>query len=400
MKLDTTVSHIDTLLLRYLRSPAESPERETARTELVRRIDHPRKLRESGYLTVNCPLYRHSYSISDAFEAVTNGMYDPASLERLEEITADSPLHPWKTAICAILAFYQGDRENMSELLKELPEASPPAAVTASLLHLAGIRTGEPRGPKEKALREAVSADHSFIRSAAAQLREYLTDELEEAFAETSLLLIRDLMPNHPLPAKRLALWSMQTAAERGHALDLYPSQLAQIFGQSEGMRLAAMALRKTDLDIALLFLIRCLLQHMRDDDLKPAEVAAYFTLLAEWAEELLPLTEEGAADTGGSSGGPDNNADEEEYFDRLGALTAKLDDETGKRYAEFAAPESVPSSHSAPLTWLREAGTRIDRQYRSEGERSSAMEQAAHSPAAGERRRIPEDGPRQLELF
>lgn len=405
MKLNHTTAQLDTLLKRYLRSRSHSTERVQARDELIRTIEHPQQLRSSPLLSEDDPLLHQAYIVSDAFEAVTNGMYNPQALDRLREIDPASPLRPWKSAVSAILAFYQGDRENMIELLKELPEESPPAALARPLRHLAGIEQMQDPTGEEEALVEAVSADRSFIRSAIAQLQEYLTDDQEEAFAETSLLLIRELAPGHPLAGKRLALWSMETAAERGYSLELFPSQLGRTFGESEGMRLAACALRKSDPDIALLFLIRCLLQHMREDDLLPPALAAYFARIAEWAAELEQLTREADAELAEEEGN-------EEYLRGLGALTMKLSAETHKRYPGLAAALSdEPSPLSAPLRWLARNGGRIGSLYRRDerGEGTAPAEQTSDGTgerlpervAAEERPELREQGdPRQLELF
>ncbi len=420
MKLDHKTTDIDAPLKRYLHSPDGSAEQDKARTQLIRLIDHPQRLRSSAQLSELYPLFHHSYIVSDAFEAVTNGMYNPEALEKLEDIEEDSPLHPWKTAICAILAFYQGDRENMMELLKKLPPDTPPAAIAGPLRHLAGNRSLQDPGEKQQQLIDAVSADRSFIHSAATQLREYLSEDIEDSFAETSLLLIRELLPNHPLAGKRLALWSMQTAAERGYSLSLYPSQLEQMFGAPEGMRLAALALHATDPDIALLFLIRSLLQHMREDDLQPAELAAYFSVIAEWAEELLSH----AVDEERGSGETQELQEAEEYIQGLGALTAKLRSEIRKRYFRHGKElDDYFSPITSPLLWLQDNGRRIGNLYRSYAEARESV-YAAHrnptdsrSPRSGEREESrsaissygdtlsasggeQSEGPRQLELF
>jgi hypothetical protein len=396
-------AQFDSLLETYLRSSNSAQRRQEAGRKLAAHISHPAQLRSSPLLTEDNQLVRHSYIISDAFEAVTNGMYNPGALERLEEIPAGSPLQPWKTAVYAVLAFYQGDTENMQALLQQLPQETPPAALAAPLRRLAGVGRHPSPGPRERELLDAVAADPSFIRSAASQLRECLSYDMAETFAETSLLLVRELAADHPLAAKRLALWSMKTAAIRGYALELYPSQLEHSFGSTEGMRLAAMALRESDPDIALLFLIRCLLQHMREDDLSPASLAAYFSLIADWAEEL---EESLSAEEETPSG--DENRGITEYMRGLASLTSKLEAETRKRYPQLGGslrPAEHPDAN--PLQRLRETGQQISRPYRrtptsKEGQGPAAErggEGSSSPPPFSETPRRSGD-PQQLELF
>jgi hypothetical protein len=69
-----------------------------------------------------------AWSLADAFDAVTNGMENPESFARMEEVT-DSRLQPWKHLIHGILSLYSGDIPGCEAALETLDEDSAPGAL-------------------------------------------------------------------------------------------------------------------------------------------------------------------------------------------------------------------------------------------------------------------------------
>lgn len=255
--------------------------REIAR-ELSTLISDPRIFRYENLLMLPRRLEEESILIFDAFESVTNGMYDPEILRRLQSVKDDSAFAPWKYAILALLSFYQADRDNMLQLIGKIPRDTPPALIGEALLFLTGIRTPEEPGGAVKKLLDLVGEDRTFIKSAVRQIEEYLETDLGDAFVETSILLLRELLPAHQEAARRLALWSIRTAADWDFDLSTYPSQLSALFGKSDGMRLTALALADTDPHLSILFWLRYAVSRTVENPAEESQISAVLSILAD----------------------------------------------------------------------------------------------------------------------
>ncbi len=328
-------------------------------------------------LSADCTAVAEAYAVSDALESVTNGMYDPEALAGIAEIGEDSPLYYWQRLVYALIAFYQGDRDNMHQLLEEIPDGFPPDRLKRVLFHLTGVRQIAEPSKEQRELIRKVEEDHSFIRSAVTQLKEYLEDGMEETFAETAALLVKDLAFTRSEAAKRLALTCMQAAGE--DTLSLFVEQLPLIFGEAEGNRLVALALMRESPDVSILFWIRLILRCLIKDDLSHETVEAHLSIVGDLAARLLDeLPEEEAGEQ-----------DYDSYFERLALLTRKLEDELRRRFPSEEGSTADPLQ--VPLRRLAEFSLGSEhREVKAPAERKSGKRQ----------NRVADRNPVQLELF
>ncbi|MDR2070339.1 MAG: hypothetical protein LBP81_02835 [Treponema sp.] len=69
-----------------------------------------------------------AWSLADAFDAVTNGMDNPESFARMEELT-ESQLQPWKRLIHGIRSLYSGDIPGCQAAMEAIDDRSAPGAL-------------------------------------------------------------------------------------------------------------------------------------------------------------------------------------------------------------------------------------------------------------------------------
>lgn len=395
MKTTTVNRKIEQLLLSLHTEEIGSANYRTAIGELKKLITSPYLYRDDTKFKLPEGMAEESIIVSDALESVTNGMYNPEVLNRLQEITEESPFYPWKNAVLSILSFYQADRDNMLQLLEQIPAESPPAELKPILLHLTRADTSTPPASCAHGLIEAVREDKAFLQSAVEQLTEYLEDQLEEAFNETAMLLVQDLLSSYPQAARRLALWSMQTAAEQEYDLSFILNRFKIMFGEVEGLRLTAIALQAVEPDISILFWLRYAIGNLTSGLVTQTELAALLSLIADIIQEFqrdgtyLQLYEN------------------REYSRGLTSLVKKLYDEVRIHLQELDPPLDTlfhaPTPPQDAYSWLYQL-VQINLtaqdvlQPENEAESPSAIisrEVEQHSDPAQDH-----NAPRQLELF
>ncbi len=265
----------------YINTDRNSPDYEAERRNLASEITDPAVLDRSSLLPDDSPLKIESQIITDAFEAVTNGMENPGVIEALEKIPEDSVLVSWKYITLAVKAFYDGDYGRMTEILSSVEEFSPAKKLERVLLHLSGIKELEDPSKKELKLIKSIRQDRSLFSDARDQIKSALEDESEELFTETVLLIVREMKSRFPEEAERLAVWSIRTASEREFSQTLFLKGYKLIFGNTEGLRLFALALDKTEPDIAVLFWIQSFISRLKSGDTPKAEAAAYLKIIS-----------------------------------------------------------------------------------------------------------------------
>ena len=361
--------------------------------EVRKSLSDPRIPTHFTVLSEESEAVAEAYAVSDALESVSNGMYDPEALTGIAEMSEDSPLYYWQRLVYALIAFYQGDRDNMHQLLEEIPEGFPPCGLKAVLYHLTGERQIDEPSNAQRELIESVEEDHSFIRSAVSQLKEYLENGMEETFAETACLLIKDLAFSRREAAMRLALTCMKAAGEE--TLSLFVEQLQLIFGEAEGNRLVALALMGESPDMSILFWIRLVLRSLMEDDLSPDTAEAHLSIVGDLAVRLLDELPDDQLEGTGLSQAEAGNADSGGYFERLALLTRKLEDELRRRFPSEERSSIDPLQ--APLRRLAEFSLDSERHER---ELWDLAEAAAERKGGKRRNGEPERKPVQLELF
>lgn len=392
MRATTVNRKIEQLLLSLHTESTNSPGYQTAVEELKTLITAPQLYRDETQFQLPEDMAEESIIVSDALESVTNGMYNPEILNRLQEIGPASPFFPWKSAVLAILAFYQSDRDNMLQLLEQIPEAAPPARIKPVLLELCHIDNGGPLDAEARRLVEAVRADRTFLMSAIEQLEEYLEAGIEAAFSETSMLLVQDLLSSYPQAARRLALWSMRTAAEQEYDLSFYLRRFKFMFGEVEGLRLTALALHSAVPDISLLFWLRYTIGHLASGLVDQTELAALLSLVADMITEFQ------------NDGTYAQLVENQEYSKGLGSLVRKLYDEVRRHLPALEPPLqplfTSPSPPADAYGWLRKLISIQLTQSKPLPATASAGAAAPNSPGSNRDPEKPGNTPQQLELF
>ncbi|SRR6056297_789240 len=391
MKATTVNRKIEQLLLSLHTESVDSPDYKAAVEELKTLITTPHLYRNATHFKLPEGIAEESIIVSDALESVTNGMYNPEILNRLQTITPESPFYPWKCAVPAILAFYQSDRDNMLQLLEKIPDTSPPAALKAILQRLGTKETEIQLNSASSALVEAVREDQGFLGSAIEQLQEYLDSQLEEAFSETSMLLVQDLLSSYPQAARRLALWSMKTAAEQEYDLSFFLGRFEAMFGEVEGLRLTAIALHPVEPDVSILFWLRFTIGHLSSGLVSQTELAAILFLVGDIIKELK------------SDGTFEQLVDTHEYSRGLTSLVNKLVDEVQLHFQnlEYPLEPLFNSSIKNTYEWLLQLA-RID--FTSSTDTGGT--EVSIPPSISESKGVQINqskgctGPRQLELF
>ena len=346
MKATIDTHTIENLLLSLQQEPSGNHEDSRIMREIALRMDDPRVFQSEELMKYSTKLYEQSIIIWDAFESVTNGMYNPELLGRLEAVEGSSPFLPWKNLVLAILAYYQGDRDNMLQFLEQIPVNSPPGRFRGILRYLEGVETPGLKNPGVEKLEKLLKQDRGFIQSAVQQLNDCLENNHEEAFFESVILLIRDIHPSYPQAAKRLILWSIQTAAIREFDITGYIGQTTVLFGRKESLRLTASALASVEPDISILFWLKYAIEKISLGEADTGELHALVSIISD---AVRRLDEDKVFVT------LRNNL---EYTRSLQSLVLKLREEVLRHFPGSKGPLSslFPSRHKMiqAYEWLR----------------------------------------------
>ena len=285
MKRETRKTKNDLSLKKFLSSSPGSSEYITLRNELKRQLTDPGSLEQSDLVTEE--LREEARTISDAFEAITNGMHNPEAFSNMTAIPDNSLLDYWRELIYAIKAFYAKDYTEMEDRLGKIESGSPLILFKSILHHLTGKSSIENTDTRQKAFIDNIIKDRSFIRSVIEQIVESLEYEMEDLFLETTDLLLQDLNRNYRETAARFAIWSIETASRYKYSPTDLIATCRKLFGNTEAYRLTAIALSNEEPDISLLFWIQSLISRLKSMDLTIHETAAYLTIISRSAIKI-----------------------------------------------------------------------------------------------------------------
>ncbi len=285
MKRETAKTKNDQSLKNFLSSSPGSSEYITLKNELKRKLTDLGSLEQSDLVTEE--LREEARTISDAFEAITNGMYNPEAFSNMTAIPDNSLFDFWRELIFAIKAFYEKDYAEMENRLEKIEPASPLSLFKSLLHHLTGKSPIEHTNSRQKAFIDNIIRDRSFIRSVVEQIVESLEYEMEDLFLETTDLLLKDLNRNYKETAGRFAIWSIETASRYKYSPTNLITSCRKLFGNTEAYRLIAIALSDEEPDISLLFWIQSLISRLKSVDIAIHETAAYLTIISRSAVSI-----------------------------------------------------------------------------------------------------------------
>lgn len=275
----------DQTLEKFLSSSPGSLEYITLRSELKQRLTDPGILERSERTSEKLRI--EARTVLDAFESVTNGMYNPEVLISLEGISADSLLSIWKDLIFAIHAFYEKDYIKMDQRLDKIDSKSALSMFKPILLHLSGKSHIQNSNSKQKIFIDNIIKDRSFIRSVITEIIESLEYNMENLFLETANLMLKDLNRNYKEPAYSFAIWSIETASSYKYSPTELITTCKNLFGNTLAYKLTAIAMEKEEPDISLLFWMQSLISRLKSKDLALDETGAYFTIISRLAEQI-----------------------------------------------------------------------------------------------------------------
>lgn len=283
MKKETTKkTRNDLSLKKFLSSSCGSPDYATLRKELKLHLTDLSSLEQSDLVSED--LRNEARTISDAFEATTNGMHNPEVFSNMATIPDNSLLGFWKELIYAIKAFYKKDYVEMEKRLGKIEPDSSLILFKPLLFHLAGKNPIKSTNYRQKAFIDNIIKDRSFIRSVVEQIIECLEYDMEDLFLETTDLLLHDLNKNYKETAGRFAIWGIETASRYKYSPTNLITTCKKLFGNTEAYRLIAIALSNEEPDISLLFWIQSLISRLKSVDVTIQETAAYLTIISRSA--------------------------------------------------------------------------------------------------------------------
>jgi hypothetical protein len=218
--------------------------------------------------------------VSDAFEAVTNGMDNPEAMMKLEQLQSGDEVEQWKNLIEAVNAFYAQDQRLLESCLENIPSDSLPGSLKPALLHMSGL---SPLGRQptfyEGKLIKKITEDSRFLTSAASQLN----DNIEyggDLFIETASLLIKEIKVNNTEASERLVLWCFNICFQQQFDEEPLADNVLMIFGQAEGLRLIALSLMEEDPESALICFTRSLIKRLIDRSIETNEAAGWLDII------------------------------------------------------------------------------------------------------------------------
>jgi hypothetical protein len=198
------------------------------------------------------PLRQEALAVSDAFEAVTNGMCDSETLARLDGVGGGSPLYPWVRLIRGIRAMYDGDSAGAVDHFGAIDRMSAPFYLAETL-----IRVFQSRGFSStagKAFADGLFRDNRVVRDAFIQLETCAESGLDLLLADTLVLLLKELMLRDTDLARDVFLWSMNKWAGYLLSSETLPGRIRSLFGRTEGLELLAEATREISPDRSLFY--------------------------------------------------------------------------------------------------------------------------------------------------
>ncbi|MBI9109201.1 MAG: hypothetical protein JEZ04_20820 [Spirochaetales bacterium] len=218
--------------------------------------------------------------VSDAFEAVTNGMHNPEAMIRLEKLEKAESFDQWKLLIRAVDAFYSQDFQTLEDCLEKIPSDSLAGSLKPVLYHMSGQKqlNRKPTFNEEKLIKR-VTEDSRFLVSAAAQLTESI-EYSGDLFIETASLLIKEIKVNNPEASERLALWCFSVCFEYSFDEEPLADNVLMLYGQAEGLRLIALSLMEEDPESSLICFTRALIKRLIDKSIEKDEAGAWLDII------------------------------------------------------------------------------------------------------------------------
>lgn len=322
-------------------------------------LTHPNLIIQSQFLTDDHLLKQDALVIFDAFEAVTNGMYNPSVLEALDLIQPGNLFYGWKEAILSILFFYKDLPEACRQHAHRIPEHSAPARLKKLLLSLSNSIITNLGRNEYQFFQEIYEADPK-LSPAVEQILDSLDTGMEDLHFMALEQILNGLPQGYDNLGKALALWSLRQLSMQNFDANSLNEILFQKYGKAEACRLIALGLLGFETETAVLFWQQFLIYSLREGTLDANQFAEGLALLKDFASALHELqTAEQVTD-------PDFTASFQALMHQIQAAAASvLSFETvlPATFEELVTPgrSAVPAAAPAPSRHPKEKGQQLD---------------------------------------
>lgn len=269
---------------------SEPALKQAALAEVSRHLLRPQLLLDSPLLDGRHPWRRDALIVSDAFEAVTNGMEDGALLEALALVGADSPLAPWCPLIRALQAFYDHRDEDLVDWLDQVPAGGPAADLAQALLNLSGAPAAA-RTSRYQALADEVTPGDPAPRLWAQDVSEALDSGDENLFWQAFGAWLDAAAAASPERARAAVRWVWTQLEWRDFDEEELLVRSAGLWGRAEAYRLAALGSWRWDRDGAALLWLRFLIEGVREGRLDQGRATEGLTWLDRF--DALPAPDD-----------------------------------------------------------------------------------------------------------
>jgi len=251
--------------LRQALGTSQSALRKQALERASTHLIHPGLVLDSPLLADNHPWRREALAVSDAFEAVTNGMEEPDALAALDDLDADSPFQPWRHLILALHFFYDGLDEAVRAHLASIPPHSPVAGLGRTLgAMVAGSASSLPF-PLARLAEQVVQPDPRLF-PLVQDVAEGLETGQEALFWSALSDWLESVADAAPQRARSAVLWAWNQLEWRDFDEGVLLDLAANLWGRAESYRLAALGTLAWDAEGAALLWLRFLVTAVRED--------------------------------------------------------------------------------------------------------------------------------------
>ena len=251
--------------LRRAMATSQPALRRQALNQAAAHLIHPRLILESPRLADSHVWRKEAMAVSDAFEAVTNGMEEPNVLEALETLEPESPFQPWRHWILALHFFYEGLDEAVMAHLLQIPVHSPVAVLSRTLESLLKQTSGNIL-PSQRRLMDLVGRPDPMVLQCVQDVSEGLENDNEPLFWAALTDWLEVVAPVAPEKAKSAVLWAWLQLEWRDFDEGVLLELGTNLWSRSESCRLAALGTLSWDPEGASLLWLRFLLSAVREN--------------------------------------------------------------------------------------------------------------------------------------
>ena len=240
-------------ILESLLLPLSAEDEKRLYSELAEGLCDPGFPDKCPILPDNHKLRLESQIVSDAFEAVTNGMDNPEAMEKLEGLAASSALFPFKALTMSLRYLYIKEYALCRKALDTIPDNSPPSFLKTPLNNLIERRKTD-KTDSPNIIREMLS-EHLFISGLWNQFSE-AADNGMEPMLESLHFILGEIKKRNPDSAKGFFIYVLKKCASEDGPLSQLLHLSKDLFGVKESYRLFAVAFMEDEPDTSLLFLL------------------------------------------------------------------------------------------------------------------------------------------------